>query len=149
MDLRLLGEMPTVISAMTPFPYFVDVGDPALKIEELMDEHNIHHIPVQENGTIVGIVSERDLHRLVHRALPEVDKRRIRAKQILVEAPYVVEVEMPLNAVVVEMASRRIGSAIVVKRGKLAGILSTTDVCRVLAEILASYFPNDKGGDAA
>lgn len=149
MDLRLFGEMPAVISAMTPFPYFVDIGGTAQEIERLMDEHAIHHVPVQDAGRIVGIVSERDLHRLVQRSLPKTDKRRIHAKQILVSDPYVVEVDMPLDVVVTEMARRRIGSAIVVRRGKLAGILSTTDVCRVLAAILAAHFPTGGGSDAA
>ena len=43
---------------------------------------------------------------------------------------------------VAEMADRHIGSAIVVKNRKLAGILSVTDVCRVLAEILRHRFPD-------
>ena len=37
----------------------------------------------------------------------------------------------------------------VVKKGKLAGILSVTDVCRVLAEILREQFPASGGNDAA
>jgi len=149
MDLRHFYEMPAVITAMTPFPYFVEVDDSALDTERLMDEHGIHHVPVQENSRIVGIVSERDLHSLVQRSLPERDKRRIRARQILVPDPYVVEVDAPLDEVVREMARRHIGSAIVVRRGKLAGILSTTDVCRVLAAILAAHFPKDGDNDAA
>jgi hypothetical protein len=40
-----------------------------------------------------------------------------------------------------------IGSAIVVRQERLAGILSVTDVCRVLAEILRHRFPG--GHDAA
>ena len=142
MDLRNFDEMPTVQSAMTPSPYFVDASDPVIEIERLMDEHEIHHMPIQEDGKIVGIVSERDLHRLVNRSLPKRDKRRIHARQILVADPYVVDVDMPLDVVVTNMARLRIGSAIVVKQGKLAGILSTTDVCRVLAAILEVHFPN-------
>ena len=37
----------------------------------------------------------------------------------------------------------------VVKRGKLAGILSVTDVCRVLTEVLRERFPDSGGNDAA
>lgn len=149
MDLGLFDEMPTVISAMTPFPYSVDVGDSALEVERLMSEHEIHHIPVREEGKIVGIVSERDLHRLIHRGLPKVDKRRIQARRILVPDPYVVEVDMPLAVVVSEMARRKIGSAIVQRREKLVGILSTTDVCRILAAILDAHFPGGTENDAA
>ena len=49
--------------------------------------------------------------------------------------PYVVAFDMPLNEVALEMAKRHIGSAIVLHHEKLAGILSATDICRILAEI--------------
>jgi CBS domain-containing protein len=47
------------------------------------------------------------------------------------------------------MAKRHIGSAIVLHHEKLAGILSATDICRILAEILESEFSPDTGDDAA
>ena len=43
-----------------------------------------------------------------------------------------------------------IGSVIVQRQGKLAGILSAIDVCRILGEYLESMFPNGRrGGDSA
>jgi len=48
------------------------------------------------------------------------------------------------------MAKRRIGSVIVQRQGKLAGILSAIDVCRILGEYLESMFPDGRrGGDSA
>ena len=43
----------------------------------------------------------------------------------------------PLQRVVAEMAHRRIGSALITKDGRLAGIFTATDACRCLAELLA------------
>lgn len=149
MDLRRLDRMPPVGAAMTPFPYFVSSLDPVEKVERLMEEHGIRHVPVQDDGRVVGIVSERDLHQLVNRSLPKVDKARIRVRDILVSDPYVVEIHASLGAVVAQMGKRRLGSAIVVKRGKLAGILSVTDVCRVLSEILETRFSPGGGDEAA
>jgi CBS-domain-containing membrane protein len=60
-------RMPIVGAVMTSFPYFVEADDTAATMERMMDEHNIRHLPVQENGTVVGIVSERDLHHQVRR----------------------------------------------------------------------------------
>ena len=62
---------------------------------------------------------------------------------------YLVEIDAPLARVASEMADRHIGSAIVVRRGKLAGILSVTDVCRVLAELLDEIYPTGDGDAAA
>jgi acetoin utilization protein AcuB len=135
------GRPPSVGTAMTPFPYFVDLMDPVSKLEELMQAHSIRHVPVQSAGRVVGIVSERELHHLVNPSLPRVDKARIRARDVLVPDPYVAEIDTPLQTVVQEMADRHIGSAIVVRHGKLAGILSVTDVCRVLAKLLGELHP--------
>ena len=146
MDIRRYEKMPPVGAAMTPFPYFVDAVDPVEKIERLMEAHGIHHIPVQQDGRVVGLVSERDLQHLVQRSIP--DHSKIPASDVLRPDPYVVEINMPLGDVVAEMAERRIGSVIVVKHGKLAGIFSISDVCRVLAKILETNFP-DRGGDDA
>ena len=140
MDLRDYRNMPPVSAAMTPFPYHVQADDPISEVERLMEQHRIRHVPVQEDGRVVGIISEGDLHHLVNPALPRRDHQRIRARDILVREPYVVELTAPLDEVVAEMARRQIGSAIVVRHERLAGILSYTDICRVLAEILRHRF---------
>ena len=147
MDLRDYRRMPPVAAAMTAFPYHVQAEDPISEVERLMEEHGIRHIPVQDDGRVVGMISDRDLHHLVNPALPRRDRERIRARDILVPDPYVVEMSASLLDVVEEMARRQIGSAIVLRHGRLAGVLSTTDVCRVLAEILRQRFPS--GDDAA
>ena len=50
-------KIPYVGSVMTPFPYFVDTDNEVGEVERLMGEHHIHHVPVQQNGRVVGIVS--------------------------------------------------------------------------------------------
>jgi acetoin utilization protein AcuB len=147
--MKKFKKMPQVGSVMTPFPYFVNTDDEISAVERLMDEHHIHHIPVQQEGRVVGIVLERDLYHLIDRFMPDADKTRFRARDIMVDEPYVITFDTPLNEVVFEMAKRRTGSAIIVHHEKLAGILSATDVCRILAEILESEFSPDTGDDAA
>jgi acetoin utilization protein AcuB len=149
--LKKRKRMPIVGTVMTSFPYFVEAGDTATNMERMMDEHAIRHLPVQENGMVIGIVSERDLHHRVKREAPRVEKDRILAREIMVPDPYIVPFRAPLNEVVVEMARRRIGSVLVQRQGKLAGILSAMDVCRIFGEYLESMFPGGgkRGGDSA
>ncbi len=142
-------KIPHVGSVMTPFPYFVDADDAVTAVERLMDEHQIRHIPVQQDGRVVGIVSQRDLNHVVDRLLPNSDKARIRARDVMFDKPYIVAFDAPLNEVALEMAKRRIGSAIILHHEKLAGILSATDICRILAEILEYEFSPDIGDDVA
>ena len=83
-------KIPYVGSVMTPFPYFVDTDNEVGEVERLMGEHHIHHVPVQQNGRVVGIVSERDLYHLGDRFLPITDRARIRARDIMAHDPYTV-----------------------------------------------------------
>lgn len=142
-------KIPYVGSVMTPFPYFVDTDDEVGEVERLMREHHIHHVPVQQNGRVVGIVSERDLYHLGDRFLSITDRARIRARDIMAYHPYIVAFDTPLNEVALEMAKRHAVSAIVLHHEKLAGILSATDICRILAEIFESEFSPNTGDDAA
>jgi len=149
MNLHDYHKMPPVGAAMTPFPYSVHPDEPVAGVRRLMVEHGIRHIPVQEGGRVTGIISEHDLNPLERPALQAAKADELCARDLLNHEPYVVDFGTPLAEVVAEMAGRRIGSAIVVRHGKLAGILSVVDVCRVLAEILEDRFPAAGGGDAA
>jgi len=141
--------MPVVAEVMTTFPYSVHPDDPVDGVERLMNEHLIRHVPVQVEGKVIGLISERDLHHLVHGALPRTDKQRILARAVMLRDPFVVDISASLAAVLEEMAHRHIGCAIVLRHGKLAGIFSTTDACRVLAAVLRDRFPEGDPGDAA
>jgi CBS domain-containing protein len=146
--MKKFRKIPAVGSVMTPFPYFVDADEPIAEVERLMAAHDIHHVPVQENGRVVGIVSETDVCKLAERFPPGSDKARIRAREVMVHGPYIVAFDTPLQDVALEMANRHIGATIVVHHEKLAGIISATDICRILAEIFEAEFSSD-GDDAA
>ena len=147
MHLADFERMPSVGAVMTAFPHSVGADASVLEVEHMMQAHRIRHVPVQEDGRVLGVVSERELHHLVHAALPDADKGRLRIRHLLRHAPYVVEMTTPLDEVAAEMAERHIGSAVVVRHGKLAGIFSTVDACRLLAEFLQDRFPS--GPEAA
>ena len=93
-------KMPIVGAVMTSFPYFVDSDDPVGRLEKMMDDRGIRHLPVQEKGKLVGIVSERDLHHRLPRIAQPEEKARLCARDIMVSDPYVVAFNTPLNEVV-------------------------------------------------
>jgi CBS domain-containing protein len=132
-------HMPSVAALMTPFPHSLRPGDPVARARALMDEHDIRHVPVREGDRVVGIVSERDLRGRDGSAA---------VRDVQSADPYTVELGAPLADVLREMAARRIGTAVVVRAEKLAGIVTVTDVCLALASLLESRFP-PRGSDAA
>ena len=148
MDLAQHRHMPAASSLMTPFPYFVHPDDPVSRVLELMREHSIGHVPVKQDDRVVGLVSERELRWLGGAAGGGTDPAQVRVRDVQSDRPYVVELNAPLGPVLLEMSRRHVGSAIVLRAGRLAGIITETDVCRALGEVLVRRFGPD-GGDAA
>jgi len=147
MDLRRLDHMPLIKAVMTPFPHSVRIDEPVTRAEAIMREHGVRHVPVEEDGRLVGVATERDIGLLVNRALDPTHRERIRVRQVCVSDPYVVDLNAPLARVLTDMADRHIGSALVVRKDKLVGIFTVTDACRVLASILEARF--GRGDDDA
>ncbi len=63
---------------MTKDPDTLSPGDSALDALELMSVRNYRHLPVVENGEVVGMVSIRDLYSTVKKGL-EADIRKMEA----------------------------------------------------------------------
>jgi len=57
-------EHRSVRDLMTPAPLSVSPNTPVDEVRALMQQHRIRHLPVLEDGRLVGIVSDRDI-RLV------------------------------------------------------------------------------------
>ena len=142
-----MRRIPQIQGVMTPFPYAVRADDDVRTARAMMDEHRIRHLPVICEGEIVGMLSDRDL-RVVDSIWSQ-DAAKIMVGDICSEHPYVVEHTEPLDRVVQEMERQGIGSVIITKEGKLSGVLTTTDVCRVLVDTLRDFFRPPDATNAA
>jgi acetoin utilization protein AcuB len=102
---------------------------------EVMQEHGLRHLPVLEEGKVVGEVSDRDLR--VWGLRPELGKSTT-IRHIMIEDPFVIDPGAPLGEVATEMAERKIGCAIVVQSGRPVGMFTVTDALRALARLATS-----------
>ncbi len=60
-----IGEATTVAERMTPHPETIDPGDTTDHAAVLMIHGGFRHLPVVEHGAVVGMLSIRDLMRVV------------------------------------------------------------------------------------
>ena len=129
-------QIPNVAALMQPFPYFAEPDTSVAQILELMKSHDIRHIPIKQGERVVGIVSERDLRWMRSPAivLPVADE--IPVHHVMTFNPYVVEMTTPLTTVISEMTEQKIGAAVVLSSGRLAGIVTVIDICRALGDLL-------------
>ena len=100
-----------------------------------MLENNIRHLPVQTGGKLRGVITERDINFAL--AMDHKNPEELRVEEVYTEEPYVVECETGLDVVVKQMATDRIGCALITDKGKLTGIFTKVDACKVLHGLLA------------
>jgi len=123
-----------VADFMTPMPHGIDPNEPLSVAEERMVEFDIRHLPVRRAGTAVGIISDRDLAFM--RRFKNIDFKKTKTGEFMIEEPYCVSADMPLAKVAAAMAEQRIGSALVVdKENKLTGIFTYTDALKALSQL--------------
>jgi acetoin utilization protein AcuB len=134
---------PQLKNVMTPFPYSVDIEAPVEDARQFMREHKIRHLPVTENGALKGLVSDRDIKLMLGPDFAYPDKTTLKVRDVMVEDSYTVDLAAPLDEVLRHMAEHRLGSAIVTRKGKLAGMFTSTDACRAFADFLAGEPPPD------
>jgi acetoin utilization protein AcuB len=139
-------RMPTVKSVMTPFPHAVSLDAPLSAAREFLTEHHIRHLPVVDNGRLVGIVTDRDIKLLLGPDFDYPPESELSVRDAYVEDAYIVDLNTPLDGVLATMAERRLGSAVVTRKGQLAGVLTATDVCRAFARFLRETYPADGDG---
>lgn len=130
---------------MTPFPYSITRSARLDIAVTMMGQHDIRHLPVCEGHAVVGLLSERDARVALRVRSGEA---ALTVGEVCTAEPFLVDLERRLDEVAEEMAARRIGSAIVMRGDKLAGILTTTDVCRLLATTLREAY-GDEDDDVA
>ncbi len=127
-------QFPVVGQYMTPAPYTVAPTRSLAAAGHLMKDHQVRHLPVLDGGLVVGLVSERDL--LLVETLPGVNPTEVRVEEAMVQDVFAVEPEAPVGEVVEQMIALKLGSAVVVREGRVVGVFTTIDALRALHDLL-------------
>lgn len=125
---------------MTHNPYAVQRGQPVSEVRKIMAETGVHHVPVVEGKTLVGMVSMTDLVRLSWgaadgRGLDALLDHTVELDQVMTRTPVHVRQSQSIREAA-ELLSPGTFHAIPVvdEAERLTGILTTTDLIRYLLE---------------
>ena len=126
----------------------ISIGKEAdvFEAQEKMVQHNIRHLPVvEDDNTLIGIVTDRDIRS----ALPyelfkkddfEKEKEKIselKVKDIMTKDPFAISPLHTIQDALLLVQEKRVGAFPVVdKQGKLKGILSVRDLLRTFTNVL-------------
>jgi acetoin utilization protein AcuB len=124
--------MTTVGSYMTRTPHTIGAEQTLKVARQLMSDHHVRHLPVLHGGEFVGVLSEREVRSF--EALP--GSSLLTVEEAMVPDAYVTSANAPLETVAGEMATRRLGSAVVVDGTGVVGVFTAVDALRALADAL-------------
>ena len=144
-----MKKVPALKTAMTPFPYSVDLDASFDEASELMARHSVRHLPVTRDQVVVGVITDRDMTSAMSINASSGNSSSLSVRDLYIADPYIVSVDEPLDSVLMNMAERHIGSAIVTKADKLVGMFTSVDACRSFGEYLREHFPPPEDGQAA
>lgn len=98
---------------------------------QTMYVRKIRRLPVvDDRGTLVGIVTQRDLY--------EKGKTGITVGDLMTESPYTTSPDAPLVQAALVMRNLGIGALPVVERGRVVGIVTESDIFDAFLELLGA-----------
>lgn len=115
---------------------------------EMMRTRRIRHLPVvDQEGGLVGIVTDRDLRQVLFDPVMQArvshladTLKTVTVRDVMTWAVLTVQPDTLLRDAARLMHERKVGALPVVARGRIVGILTETDVLNTFAEALGQGF---------
>jgi acetoin utilization protein AcuB len=128
----------------------VDENTSMMKALHLMKENNIRRLPVTARGSLVGIISDRDLKEASPSKATTLDVHElyyllaeIKVKEIMTKSPLTIQQDDTVERAAVIMLEHKVsGLPVLNKQGDLVGLITQSDVFRAFVNITGIY----KGG---
>ena len=136
------GKEGVVREIMMGSPVTLKPADTLDLANDVISLGRIRHIPVVEDGRLVGLLSERDLMGAATTEIFGLKQKRKSAllKSVLIKEVMKIKVitvrpDTPIKDAAHLMADKKIGCVPVVERGALMGLVTTTDILRYVERL--------------
>lgn len=130
----------TVGQFMSTDLFTVQPGDLIDLAASVMDWRHIRHVPVEnEAGHLVGLITHRNLLRLVSSGNHEKSINAITVSEVMVPDPVTVSPSTPTLEAIKIMREQRIGCLLVVEDRQLLGIVTSYDFLEASAELFQQH----------
>jgi len=131
---------------------------------QLMKKENIRRMPVVKGGELVGIVSDKDLlnaspSQATSLSIWELNYllSKITVSEVMTKEVVTVSIDTPIEETARIMADNKIGGLPVMSGSNVVGIITETDLFRVMLELMgarefglrATFLLDDKPGELA
>ncbi len=132
---------------MATNPIVIDENTSIMKATQIMKEHGIRRIPVVRDGKLIGIISDRDIKEAAPSKATSLDVHElyyllseIKVKDIMTPDPITLrENDSVEKAAIIMLENRISGIPIVDDDYKVVGVITQTDVFKVMISITGAY----------
>jgi len=108
-----------------------------------MRRSGFRHLPITEGEKLVGIITERDINRYAPSLLGNISQEEYNAifentplERVMTKDPMAVTPDTPVAQVVTTLHNKKLGCMPVVEDGRLVGIITVTDMLKLLHRLL-------------
>ena len=124
---NILLQDVTVADAMSSQVVVVEPTMPLSRVIAMMYETKHLGFPVMDRGSLVGIIALADIHKV-----SQIDREAMQVRDVMTRSPATLPPSAPLLDALRIMSGRDIGRIPVVNGDALVGIVTRTDVLRVM-----------------
>lgn len=133
----------TVAQLMSTDLFTIRPDDPIDLAANVMEWRHIRHVPVEDNeGRLVGLVSHRDLLRLLGQILLGRAAKDVTVREIMASDPIIVAPDSQALEALTTMQRRKVGCLPVVENERLVGIVTAQDFLAFSAGVIESQRSN-------
>ena len=149
------AAIPPVRQYMTPDPKTLEIADTLLDAVLLLRQSKMRHIPILNEGHVVGVLTDRDIWRFsptMLLPLSQQDYNRVFEEttvgKVMTRNPLTISPESPLSEAVQLLYKNKLGCLPVVEQDRLVGIITVRDMLRALYEVMDGPADGERGNDA-
>jgi len=123
----------------------VSPDDPVQDVLAMFNKEHIRRAPVMKKGKLVGVVSQTDLlnaspSKATSLSIWEMNYlvSKITVKHVMTKKVITVDVDTPIEEAARIMADNKIGGMPVMNNGRVAGVITETDLFKIFLELMGA-----------
>ena len=118
-------------------------SDAMLEAALIFARSSIRHLPILREKTLVGVITERDVKRFSPGVLSGVSSEQYQTvmestplSKVMTRDPVTLTPDQPVAEAAEIFCAKRFGCLPVLENGSLVGIITTSDILRLMAKVM-------------